>query len=266
MFDELIAMPLWLGALLTMLLTTGTGLLVWVLAYRFISRHKSSDVADPVASLFRVIGILVSLMLSIAFTEVIVSLRAVEKAIEREVVAITDTFSGLRRFDEAATRSVRGALIEYIRAVADDEWAALGDDHLGERTSALMEDFIDEVMRLEATTPTQERILSLLMADVDAITDNRLIRLDGALAKPPVYIRVVFFGFLITMACFGVYRPQVPLVVLVCMYTVFVGLVLYLIVALSDPFNGSVGLDSDHFERLAVSLEAELEAELDGRR
>jgi hypothetical protein len=39
------------------------------------------------------------------------------------------------------------------------------------------------------------------------------------------------------MACFGIYRPQAPLVVLVLLYSIFVGLVLCLILIFSDPFQ-----------------------------
>jgi hypothetical protein len=64
------------------------------------------------------------------------------------------------------------------------------------------------------------------MADVDNMSDYRLARLDTALAEPPVYAIVIIFGILVTMACFGAYRPQPPLVGLVLLYTIFIGLVL----------------------------------------
>ena len=85
------------------------------------------------------------------------------------------------------------------------------------------------------------------MADVDMMSDYRLARLDTALAKPPVYAIVIIFGFFVTMACFGAYRPQAPLVGLVLLYTIFIGLVLYLILTLSDPFQG-IGAQTKPFE------------------
>ena len=60
------------------------------------------------------------------------------------------------------------------------------------------------------------------------------------------------------MACFGTYRPQVPLVALVSMYTLFVGLLLYLILALSDPFQGGMGVEPTTFEHLVEKMQAEL--------
>ena len=63
-------------------------------------------------------------------------------------------------------------------------------------------------------------------------------------------------GWGLTVACFGIYRPQAPLVVLVSMYTLFIGLVLYLILALSDPFQGGFGVEPTTFEHLVEKMRA----------
>ena len=113
-------------------------------------------------------------------------------------------------------------------------------------------------MNLKPATPTQEKLLSNILADIDALSDYRFIRLDSALAKPPVFVYVIIFGFLVTMACFGVYRPQAPLVVLAFLYTVFVGLVLYLVLAMSDPFQGDIAIAPTPFEYLVDTLQSEI--------
>ena len=95
-----------------------------------------------------------------------------------------------------------------------------------------------------------------LLTDIDNIFDYRLVRLDNALAKPPLYLYIIIFGFLVTMACFGAYQPQGPLVVLVSLYTIFVGLVLYLILALSDPFQGETGIEPTILKLLVEAMRA----------
>ena len=115
----------------------------------------------------------------------------------------------------------------------------------------------ERVWKLEPATPVQEKLWSQILADFDAISDYRLIRLDNALAEPPVYLYVIIFGFPVTMVCFGAYRPQGPLVALVSLYTVFICLVLYLILALSDPFQDGIGVDPTTFEYLLEAIRAE---------
>jgi hypothetical protein len=199
--------------------------------------------------MFRVIGILVSLMLSLAFAEVVVDLRAINNAIERESVAISDVFSDIQQFGTGETREFQTLLIDYTQAVIDDDWPALANDRLGQRAESLRKQLSKRVMDLEPATPIQEKLLSRILADIETISDFRLIRLEHSLAKPPVYINVIIFGFLITMACFGTYKPHIPLMVLVSLYSIFVGLVLFLILTLSDPFQGG-GVDTITYERL----------------
>jgi len=169
-------------------------------------------------------------------------------------VAISDIYQGLELFDMERTREIRTTLVDYAQAVIDDEWPALADDKLSPRVGALKIQLAEGVLNLKPVTPTQEKLVSYIMADIDALSDFRVVRLDSALAQPPIYVYVIIFGFLVTMACFGVYRPQAPLVVLVFLYTVIVGLVLYLVLAISDPFQGGIAISPTAFEYLVETL------------
>ncbi len=257
MIDFLLSISTWFGITVSMLLATAAGLLVYGISHKLISRYARGELMEPTSSLFRVVGMLVSLMLSLAFAEVIVALRAVENAVEREAVAISDTFYDLQRFGIEKTRVTQAILVDYTQAVIDDDWPALANDELGEHAGALKRQLADSVWNLEPATPTEEKLWSQILTDIDVISDYRWIRLDNALAEPPVYIYAIIFGFLVTMACFGAYRPQVPLVALVSLYTVFIGLVLYLILAVSDPFRGGIVVDPTPFEHLIETLRAE---------
>jgi len=257
MIEFLLSSSTLVGSIASMVIATLAGLVVYGISYKLISRYQSSDLKDPTSSLFRVVGMLVALMLSLAFAEVVVELRAIENAIEREAVAILDTFNDLRQFDNKGTTEIRTILLDYTQAVIDDEWSALSNDELSEQAGALKRQLVERVWNLEPATPVQEKLWSQILSDIDMISDFRLIRLDNALAEPPVYIYAIIFGFLVTMACFGAYRPQGPLVSLVSLYTLFIGLVLYLILAVSDPFQGGVGVDPTTFEHLVETLRVE---------
>ena len=91
MIDYLIFLPAWAGIALSILLSTACGLAVYLLSRRLISRYPTAELKDPIGSLFRVVGMLVSLMLSLAFAEVVVAFRGVENAIDREAVALART-------------------------------------------------------------------------------------------------------------------------------------------------------------------------------
>jgi len=255
--DFLLSLSTWVGCGVAMIFTAVVGLVVYLVSYKLISKYQSDELKDPTSSLFRVVGLLVSLMLSLAFSEVIAEVRVIRNAVEREAVAISDTFTNLELFDIERTQEIRTILVEYTQSVIDDDWPALANDKLGQRTGSLRKQLTEALMNLKPATSNQEKLWSFIVADIDALSDYRFIRLDAALAKPPVYVYVIIFGFLVTMACFGAYRPQGPLVVLVSLYTVFVGLVLFLIVKLSDPFQGDIGVTPAAFEYLVETLQSE---------
>lgn len=258
MVETLLSLPDLVGGIIMMAVTTGVGLGVYVVSHSLISRYRTDDLKDPTSSLFRVVGMLVSLMLSLAFADVIVKLRAIENALGREVVAISDAFYDLQAFDIEKTRETRVLLIDYAQAVIDDDWPALADDRLSKRGNALKRQLAARVLEMKPATPVQEKIWALILTDVDAISDHRLTRLDAALAQPPIFVHIVVFGFLVTMACFGAYRPQGPLVGLISLYTLFIGFVLYLILSLSDPFQGAFGIAPTAFEHLLETLRADM--------
>jgi len=253
-----LSLPMWLGCIVAMTFTTVVGLAVYFVSYKLISKYQRGELKDPTSNLFRVVGLLVSLMLSLAFSDVFTELRAIRNAINREAIAISDTFTNLKLFDTERTKEIRSILVEYAKAEIEDDWPALANDKLGQRTGALRNQLREALMNLEPATPAQEKLSSMIVTDIDALSDHRFIRLDAALAKPSVYIYVTIFGFWITMACFGVHQPQVPLVVLVCLYTAFVGLVLFLIIKLGDPFQGDIGVSPTAFEHLVETLQSEI--------
>ena len=250
MIDVLASMPTWIGIVISILIASLTGLAVYYLSYRLISPHLTENLKDGVSDLFRVLGTLVGLMLSLSFSDVLIEYRAVADAVEREVMTISDLHADLHRFDGPATREARANLVAYTESIIRDEWPSLADDQLSDVAGALKTKLVDSVLELEPANRQQEQVLTRISAGIDVLSDYRLTRLDSALAGPPVFISLIFVGLLITMALFGKYSPQRSLLGLVSLYTSFVGLVLYLMLAMSDPFQGGLGVETDTLERL----------------
>lgn len=186
---------------------------------------------------------LVSLMLSLAFADVLLKKSSIENTLMRETTSIADAISDLRSYGTKETQEISTLLIDYAVAVVEYDWPALANGRLSDHTQELKSQIYDRALLLEPSTRKQEILLAGILADIDAISDYRLNRLTATLAHPPVFVYVVLIGFFLTMACFGAYKPQKALVVLVSAYAAFVGFVLYLILSLSDPFQGTFSVE-----------------------
>ena len=183
MMEFVLSLPTGAGCAVAMVFTTVVGLVFYLVSYKLISKYQSDELRDPTNNLFRVVGILVALMLSLAFADVVVDVRRIENAIQREAVAISDTFENLQSFGGERAREIQIILFDYTQAVIDDDWPALANDKLGERAGVLRKQLTESVMGLEPTTSLQEKLFSKILADIDTISDYRLIRLDNALAR-----------------------------------------------------------------------------------
>ena len=254
--EFILSLPRWIGCAIAMVSTTLLGLVVYVISYKFNEKYKKFDLKDPIASLTRMVGIIVSLVLSLTFGEAITEWHAINNAINRETVAISDTYINLEYFDSEATREIRAVLIDYTQAIIDDDWPAMANDQIGQRASVLKRQFTEKVIELKPANSIQKEIRSGILADIDTLSDHRLIRLNHSMAKPPAYVLVIILGFLVSMACFGVYQPNVPFITLVSLYTFFIGMVFYLILAMSDPFQGGTILDSTSFQYLIEAADS----------
>ena len=84
LIELLLHLPVLLGVVLLMGLTTLVGLTVYLLSYRLFANSQSKESRRAANYLFRAIGILVSLFLSLTFADVVLELNQIETAIERE--------------------------------------------------------------------------------------------------------------------------------------------------------------------------------------
>jgi hypothetical protein len=250
MLNWILGLPFWAGALVAGVLTVTGGLLMYWVSYRLVTRYQREDLGRATSSLFVVIGILVSLVLTLNFDDVVQEWGDAQNAIKSEVAGISDTLGALDQYGPAETAEARSALLDYTQSVIDDDWPALADDELSEQTDELFQQGVRVVFALDPTDSFQKELRTRTLDDLDAISDDRQGRLNAAIGTTPAYSLVILLGLLITIAFFGVYRPQPPLVAFLILYTAFVGLMLYLILALSDPFQGGIGLDPTLYENL----------------
>ena len=71
MIDFLLSLSTLSGCIVMMGFTTVVGFVVYLVFYKLISKYQRENMQDPTSNLFRVVGTLVSLMLALAFSEVI---------------------------------------------------------------------------------------------------------------------------------------------------------------------------------------------------
>lgn len=137
MIDFVLSSSTWAGCGIVMSFTGFLGFVVYISSYNLISKYKREDLKDSTTSVFRVVGMLVSLILALAFSEVMMEKNTIRKAVQFEAVALSDIHAVLELFDTEGTRELQTIVVEYAKAVINDDWPALKDGRLSQRVGNL---------------------------------------------------------------------------------------------------------------------------------
>lgn len=244
MIEFVLSLPSFWGAFLFVIFISSIGLGIYYLSALFISRHYHKNLNNPVGDLFRIMGIMVSFFLSLTFADVVLEMKIIDSATQREAIFISDINKELCLYGSKETKEIRALLREYTTSLIEKDWPALEDDQIDESTGDLLYHLEYDVWHLEPTSLIQKNLKSSILDDVDKISEFRLTRLQQAFSPPPFFVFVVLLGFVFSMMCYGVFKPQLITVLAAVLYTLFIGIVIYIILAYSDPFQGFPGVDT----------------------
>lgn len=128
--------------------------------------------------MFRVVGMLISMMLALTFSDVTGEMKTVRRAVQREAAAILDTFDVLKLYDIDKTQKLRAILVDYSEAIINHEWATLAEDRPSQRVAALKNQFAEAAITLKPVNPMQNELMKLIFADFDTLSEYRITRLN----------------------------------------------------------------------------------------
>jgi hypothetical protein len=232
-----------------------TGLGTYAGARFVVGRRAVLENSNLALQLFRVIGTLLVLLLSLTFADVRIETGAIRNSVDVEAGLLADTFKNLDVFDSAEAEAISAQLLEYIDAVIEKEWEALRRGEIDDDVVELFRDMEIAVLTLETTTPLQEELRRRMIDDIDDVSDSRLKRLTKVSKSVPVFLYVAFLAFLWSNVMLSVFTPRNKAVVFIGGYCAFVGIMIYFILALSSHFEGIGAVRPDSLEYLSNYIE-----------
>ena len=99
MISWLINLPPIIGGSIAITVTVGVGLLTYILNRSALGRYSDDRSAEIAINMFRFIATLLSLLLSLTFTDVRLEIISVKSSVEREVDLISDIYKDLTGYD-----------------------------------------------------------------------------------------------------------------------------------------------------------------------
>lgn len=211
--------------------------------------EQSKDLAGSV--LFR-IGALHSLILALVFAQELLNFSEARHAMTREAALVGNVYYDLKRYDEVATASAQASLIQYVNIVLTREWRTLATQRrLDEQAWAEWQAAYLAILNLVPDNARQESLRHIMLDQVRELSELRINRETAALAGTnTLFFFAAIAGVIIMSVGYFPFPPTRVNLTLLLLFGVYTGLVIYFIVAFSNPFSGAGYIEPTRFERL----------------
>jgi Protein of unknown function (DUF4239) len=235
---------------------SATGLLC---AHRILPSSVRREHNDVSGFILAIVGVIYAVLLAFIAVAVWQSYGEAENLVQTEANVAGDLYRDTVAFPEATAAALRNSLFVYAEVVIQDEWPALAAGSLDDVAGwQLLDRFHTELLQLHTTDSglilTQANMVRML----DRLYDARRGRFHAANARLPAILWWnLIAGAIILMIftyLFGV--PNLAMhVAMVSLLGGMIGLVLALIVLLSNPFRGQSHVSVEPFNTLTQAVE-----------
>jgi hypothetical protein len=227
-------------------------LVYWLLRstglYAFTARE-----AEGLNTLILLIGNIYAVVFAFVIFVIWGQFTDVENFIMRESSSLRDLLRFSEYLNPDAARTIRRAVMDYVRRALKPEWEALGERRRDKQTEKSFSELVDTVVAIVPSTPSEEVMHERLIDMARRTSEHRDDRIAKSLTQiPPTLIRLVdtmasallllvflypFRHWLAGLACFGLLALVLFLANLVMRDT-------------DNPFNGIWNVSSKPFSDL----------------
>jgi hypothetical protein len=233
--------------------------LVAILGFRrfchswFHSEHRANDMVGFALSSFSVIyGLLIGLIAVAAYQ----NYSNVLDITTREAGSLSAVYHDLHGYPKPIRGILQDDLRDYTRFVINDSWPDQRRGVVPVGGTHRVNKFLDDLLSFQAATRSEEIVHAETFRQVNTFLNLRRARLDSVTTGiPTVLWWVVGLGALINILLIAMLDMQLSVhLVLGAALSVFLGLVIFLIAAMDNPFRGEVSIGPEAFQEVYDTL------------
>ena len=191
-------------------------------------------------------GLLVGLIAVAAYQ----SLAEVEKTVALESGNLTVLYRMVSNYPEPLRGQLQRELQDYTLFVIKDDWAAQRQGKLLAEGTNRLKDFQDHMLAFEPATKAQEILHAQALREFsDYIKIRRLRRHSVDAGIPTVMWGVVIIGAFINIMIVWMFEMRIIVqFILGGLLALFIGIVVFLIAAMDNPFRGELSVSPAPFQ------------------
>ena len=257
MIEYILSLPTAVGIAVSVVTIVIMGFIPYLIGWRLF-RNRVDERSQTIAIvLFRALVLLLGLMLSMNFVATRGEYVKIQNSVDLEAREVRELYSDLYRYGTDESKLLENKLREYIKVVIEEEWPTLAQGKLFIKPWELFIEFEDGIINLKTETAEQKILKQRLIKDIDQLSDQRNVRIVAGNVAMPWFLVVVLIGFLISTFMFSVQPPKFITLIFLSLYAAFIGLVLYSIIALNQPYKGLTNVSVEPLQIVYDAIKAD---------
>ena len=215
--------------------------------------RRANEMVGFVLSSYSVFyGILVGLIAVAAYQ----NFGTVSDLITKEASSLSALYRDLSGYPQPIRGRLQGDLREYTRSEIERDWPQQQRGIVPSEGTHRLRQFTDDLLRFEPAQMRDEVVHAETLRQVNHYMDLRRSRLTSVtVGIPAVLWWVVGIGAVIALLLVAMLEMEIHVhLILGAALSMFLGLVIFLIAAMDNPFRGEVSVTPDPFRQVYVTL------------
>ena len=181
----------------------------------------------------------------------------VSKIISEEASSIAGLYRDVSCYPEPQRTTLQGDLKDYVEYILDKAWPLQQKGKVPSGGVQLMDKLQTDLVAFEPTTDGQKILHGETLRAYNHMIQARRLRLDSVTtALPGVLWMVIALGAMISLSASFMFKVEDARLhgLLVVLLAAFIGLVIFIILALDHPYRGDLGLRPDAYRLIYEHL------------
>jgi hypothetical protein len=243
-----------LFALVFMLVTWAATLLLRHYVHDwFHTERRANDMVGFMLSSYSVLyGILVGLIAVAAYQ----NYGTVSDVVEKEASSLAALYRDLHGYPQPARGHLQGLLRDYTHYVVEGSWPLQEQGVVPTEGTHRISQFVDELVSFEPQQKRDEIIHAETLRQLNNYLNLRQERLSSVTEGiPEVLWWVVGIGALISIVLLAMLDMEIHVhLILGAAMSMFLGLIIFLIAAMDNPYRGEVSVSAEPFKSVLKTL------------
>lgn len=260
MFYWIYDLPTWLMAVLLSLTCFAFAWMGLLIFRPFVRRLMGPEPGrnDLVSYFLSAYGVFYGLMLGLIAVVTYENFSEVDHSVVREASTLGALYRDVSNYPEPLRSNLQGQLREYARFVIEESWPLQKQGINPEGGKKRVSTFQIDLCGFQPATKSQEILHAESIRQFNNFVESRRVRLHNVTTGlPAVMWWVVVVGAALNISLlwlFSVDRLLIHLI-LAGVLAMFIGLMLFLIASMDNPFRGQAGIAPDAYELIRQSWE-----------